>query len=278
MTPPDYLGIGAVNSRNRWWHLLLLEHPQVRFRAHEERALYFFQRFCTRAMTADDVTEYHGRFQRRRRVIDGEWTQRYLYDPWVAPLIARAAPEAKLLVMLPDPVERYRRKLSVPRPHVQDHEQGYWLDDIAARGRYASQLRHLFEHVARERVLVLQYERCRAEPAQQFARTLRFLGVREDWEPANGWQAPAPAPPQPRSARMRRTLGLARRRVLGRPLPEPPKRPPARGATEPDFPMSDLWPDIEGALRAELVPEADDLARLVEGIDLDLWPALQALR
>ena len=276
MTPPDYLGIGAVGSRNRWWHLLLLEHPQVRYRAPDERALYFFQRFCTREMTDADVAEYHGRFRRGRGEIDGEWTQRYLYDPWVAPLIARAAPEARLLMLLPDPVERYRRKLSVDRPHVEEHEEGYWLDEVAARGRYASQLRHLFEYVPRERVLVLQYEQCRAQPAQQFARTLRFLGLDEDWEPAGGWRSPSPAPPP--SASVRRTLGLARRRLLGRPLPEPPRRGPVRGATEPDSPMADLWPDIEGALRAELVPEADDLVELVEGIDLDLWPCLQALR
>lgn len=189
--PPDYVGMGAIGPRNRWWQSLLTAHPQVESRAPRKMGLGYFGRFCTRPMTSEDVDAYHEHFRRKRGRFDGEWTQRYLFDPWVAPLLARAAPDAKVLVMLPDPVERYRRKLAVPRPDVSDHDKGYWMDEVAARGHYATQLRHLWNYVDRSRVLVLQYERCVAAPREQFARTLDFLGL-DPWAPEAGWEPPEP--------------------------------------------------------------------------------------
>lgn len=263
--PPDYLGVGCVGSANRWWHRLLLEHPQIRKRERAELSLGFFQQFCLREMSAQDVAGYHAHFAPGPGEIDGEWTNRYVFDPWTAPLLDRAAPGARLLVLLPDPVERYRRKLAVERPGVEDEHAGYWVADTAARGRYASQLRHLLEHVDRERVLVLQYERCRRDPDTEYARTLRFLGVDDRFRPPRGWDPDAPPLPTTAVGRARRTAGLARRRALGGAGAEP----------EPELPS--LWPDLQAALREELGPEVEDLRALVPELDLELWPHYREL-
>jgi hypothetical protein len=158
-------------------------------------------------------------------------------DPWTPRLLARAAPDARVLVMLRDPVDRYRSGLA------QRHGVDGWRVQQAAaeaieRGRYASHLRELLCHFPREQVLVLQYERCRAEPLAQYARTLRHLGV-DDF-----------APDDPSRQR-------------GNSLAD--RKPP-------------LWPDIVDALRVALRDEVAALPGLTDGdVDLSLWPHFRDL-
>jgi hypothetical protein len=51
------------------------------------------------------------------------------------------------------------------------------------RGLYARQLERVFALFPRDQVLVLQYERCVLDPADQYRRTLEFLGVRDTSHP-----------------------------------------------------------------------------------------------
>ena len=71
------------------------------------RSLEFFATFCTRAMTDDDIAAYHEHFARVENKVVGEWTPDYIHQAWTPMLLQRAAPEAKLLVMLVNPVARY---------------------------------------------------------------------------------------------------------------------------------------------------------------------------
>jgi hypothetical protein len=239
--PPDYVGVGTVAAGSLWWHGLLLEHPQVEPRPEDRRAVHFFEGFCTRAMTEEDIARYHAQFPRREGRIAGEWTQRYAFDPWTALPLRRAAPAAKLLMLVSDPIERYRVKLASVRREGDEDE--YAMSDMAARGRYATQLRNLLAHFPREQVLVLQSERCTADPLPQYRRMLAFLGLDEDVVPP----------------------GLARRASLR-------GRIAARVRPRPAQERADLWPDLERALRADLEPEVRELAELVPDLDLSLWP------
>ena len=45
------------------------------------------------------------------------------------------------------------------------------------RGRYAAQLEWWLRHFRREQLLLLQYERCVADPQGQLTRTFEFLGL-----------------------------------------------------------------------------------------------------
>ena len=51
------------------------------------------------------------------------------------------------------------------------------IGDATWRGFYFQQLRHVFEFFPREQVLVLQFERCVADPVGEMERTWRFVGV-----------------------------------------------------------------------------------------------------
>src|SRR5215218_68049 len=152
--PPDFVGVGASGSGIAWWHSLLLAHPEIAPARGRRRALHFFDEFCARELTGGDVAAYCEQFPHRPGKLRGEWTGRYMADAWTPPLLRRAAPDAKLLMLLSDPIERYR----------------------AVFGAQLARLQRFFDPA---QILVLQYERCRRDPLGQYRRTLEFLGVRD---------------------------------------------------------------------------------------------------
>jgi hypothetical protein len=257
--PPDFVGVGAFRSATSGWFGLLLEHPDVEPPVGASTQEHFFDRFCTREMGEADVERYHARFPRRAGAICGEWRPRYWYDPWAPMLLARAAPDAKLLVLLGDPIERYRVSIAGEEPDPADP----YMADILGRARYATQLRRLLEHFDERQVLVQQHERCRIDPVGEYRRTLRFLGLGDDAVPRRlrTWREGA----DDRDLRFPTRLETAKRLSvrLARRVRDPE---PAR-----------LWPEIEAALHAELDPEVAELCELVPDLDLSLWPNFAAL-
>jgi len=172
--PPDFVGVGVQRAGTSWWYSMLEHHPEVQPRPRKE--LHFFDRFWGEELTDEKLAIYHGEFLRPAGKVCGEWTPRYLFDVWTPPLLRRAAPDAKLLIMLRDPVERFRSGVT----HAV--ERGWKVDetlvsDAVQRGFYHRQLTRLLEHFPRDQVLVLQYEQCRADTAALFGLTLQFLGL-----------------------------------------------------------------------------------------------------
>jgi Sulfotransferase family len=156
-----------------------------------------------------------------------------MHDFWTPPLLARAAPDAKLLVMLRDPVERFRSGVPHRLGRRPDHRLEAVTADAIERGKYATQLRRVLAYHDAAKLLVLQYEQCVADPAGQYRRTLAFLGADPDHVHEGFTQ-------------QRGTTQAAK------------KRP--------------LWDDLMAALHAVLDPEVTALAELAPGIDVSLWP------
>ena len=265
--PPDYIGVGAVGAGTAWWHRALLAHPEVAGRAGRGRGLNHFAQFCDRAMDAADVAAYHANFPRAAGKIRGEWSGRYMQDAWTPPLLRRVAPDAKLLVMLSDPIERYRA-IFADRDARTPADERIYTADVVERRQFGAQLRRLYRFFPPERVLVLQYERCRVEPEAQYRRTLEYLGLRDTaFVPrrlrgaGDGDDSGAPAFAGPLAAVMR----LPRLRRVRRPVQERVTGRPA-GAAAP------LWPDLEAALRTAFDPDVAGLPALVPELDLALWP------
>ena len=81
---------------------------------------------------------------------------------WIPALIRRAAPDAKVLVLLRDPVERYRSGLAL---QSQTRRASQASASAAFRlGCYATHLEQLYASFPREQVLVQLHERCVADP------------------------------------------------------------------------------------------------------------------
>ena len=105
--PPDFVIIGAQKSGTTWWQGLVEAHLQVVRPGGQRRELHYFDHFWDRWPSDEQFSRYEHYFPRPEGSLAGEKTPGYLYQPWVAPMLAHVAPEARLIVLMRDPVERY---------------------------------------------------------------------------------------------------------------------------------------------------------------------------
>ena len=234
--PPEYVGIGAQRCGTSWWYDAMRRHPAIE-RSPIGKEVHYFDRFWQGDEPENLAEEYASLFPRPPGQVTGEWTPRYLADFWTAPLLRRAAPEAKLLVMFRDPVARYRS--AVARLHRLAAQRGdrvllASVSDATWRGFYHQQLRHVLEFFPREQVLVLQFERCVEDPVGEMQRTWRFVGLE---------------PPEEVPGR------LLKHKQAGRSTPE-------------------LAPQVSEELAERYRDDAAQLAELCPEIDLSLWRSL----
>jgi hypothetical protein len=258
--PPDFIGVGATGAGSAWWMRVLTGHPEISGPQGRRRSVRYFERFAMTEMTQADVAAYHAHFPRAAGTIAGEWTGRYMLDGWTPPLLKRAAPDARLLVMLADPITRYRSAFAT-RLESFGPKQKFFTADIAERLCHASQLARLQRYFPADRILVLQHERCLRDPAAEYRRTLAFLGVRD--------QAAAPRKPAVPATSGKLSRRLAQLGVPGRAARRAAERAAGRPLGRDEAP---LWPDLERSLHTALDPEVERLAAMVPQLDLTLWP------
>ena len=195
MTLPNFLIIGAQKSGTTWFGEILHQHPDIFVAPHE---IHFFDKdYNFRKGLA--WYEAHFRNARRERAV-GEKTPDYFWpngrgtdghQPDVHRLLHRTLPDARLVVILRDPVER---AISAARHLVMDGWVSPFLslDDLLAGpaasiaeehgvidyGRYARHLDAYFELFRREQVLVCVYEEdVVQDPQQGLRKVCDFLGV-----------------------------------------------------------------------------------------------------
>ena len=142
------------------------------------KELHYFDRFWNGEVPTDFVERYHAYFPRPEGKRTGEWTPRYMHDHWTMGLLRHAAPDARILIMLRDPVDRFRSGFGREIWMAERDGREVNLDlvaDAVARGRYEGEVRRVLDSYPHERVLVLQFERCRDDPVAELRRTWEFL-------------------------------------------------------------------------------------------------------
>jgi hypothetical protein len=157
--------------------MLIAEHPDVHRVAGMPKELHYFDRGWEAPFSDEEVRRYAAYFPRPEGGIAGEWTPGYLIDFWTPDLIARAAPDARILILLRDPVERLRSALTHQAALSRAPLSHGDIQAAFQRGLYAPQLRRVLAAFPAERVFVGQYEACRADPSGQLAGTYAFLGL-----------------------------------------------------------------------------------------------------
>jgi Sulfotransferase domain len=180
--PPTYIGVGVQKAGTTWWSRAISLHPDVLKPVRKE--LQYFEHFWNVEVDEHFIIEYHKYFPRHDGKVTGEWSPRYMLDPWTAQRIHQASPDARILVMLRDPMKvlvsglrMAIRRLGSPHPRV--------LMEAIQRGRYAEQLGRFARYYDRNQILVLQFERCLQSPEAEYARTLEFIGLDSSFVPAD---------------------------------------------------------------------------------------------
>jgi hypothetical protein len=174
--PPDFIGVGVQRCGTTRWGKLIFSHPEI-VRTLARKELHYFDQFYA-GCGESEIAAYHAYFPTDGRKT-GEWTPFYMSAPWIPALLAASAPDARLLVLLRDPVERFRSGLELNAKVARRRSaplSRYAPLEAFSRGLYHVQLTNLLAYFDRSQMLVLQYERCSREPEAQLRRTYEFLG------------------------------------------------------------------------------------------------------
>ena len=190
---PDFVVLGTQKGGTSFFYRLLTEHPLVRGAAVKE--LHFFDK-----KFAEGVGWYRRCFSEGERVdgqrtITGEASPSYLFDPRVPERMALTVPEAKLIALLRNPVDRayshyqmeVRRGREARSFEVATEEEMTSIEggensvDVRyaylTRGLYAEQLERFSSFANRDRLLVVKSENLFTRRLEVLQRVSTFLGL-----------------------------------------------------------------------------------------------------
>ncbi|HJK95666.1 MAG TPA: sulfotransferase [Polyangiaceae bacterium LLY-WYZ-14_1] len=198
---PTFLILGAQKAGTTSLFRYLAQHPRVVEPIVKE--VHFFDASFHKGL--DWYLAHFPRDPADGRTITGEGSPYYLYHPHCADRIAETFPEARLLVLLRNPIDRAvshhgheRRQGGERRPmqqafdeerarvpgaeatlaaHPRRDSRAHRRESYLSRGIYAPQLERYLARFPREQLLVQRYDRFFAEPGPHFARVLEHLGL-----------------------------------------------------------------------------------------------------
>jgi hypothetical protein len=222
---PDFLIVGAQRSGTTYLHHLLAQHPGVHLPVRKE--LHYFDLVGIRYPQVD-LDEYARSFEGAAPgQVVGEATPSYLYFPWVPELLGRHLPEARLVIVLRDPVDRAyshywkairdgRESLTFERALAAEGRRlrGSHRDRVAFsyrdRGFYMRQIEQFRPHFPRERMLVLRAEDLYGRPLEVLREVCAFIGAPPEFEVGEHRTDLEHAPVPERLALYRRLVGVER--------------------------------------------------------------------
>jgi hypothetical protein len=222
---PTFLIIGAQKSATRWLRLNLGLHPEI-YTAPTE--IGFFDSHAHFAQGAAWYAEQFEGWEGEAHV--GEATPSYMmwkHHPWlVARRIRRFVPEAKLIAILRNPVDRaysgfvhHMRRGRIPHDAdiidyvrtLPPRSDGY---QIIAGGWYAASLRP-FVHAFGDDLLVLLHDEVQTDPVAAFWRATAHLGASGGFVPP-GLDEIRFGSTAPRTSTLRKEAGLGYRDLTAR--------------------------------------------------------------
>ena len=201
---PDFLVIGAPKAGTTALHAALSRHPGLYLPPIKEPKFFLTDGLPpTKGGPGDALTyrehvwrpaDYEALFAPAPPgTLRGESTPLYLYDRAALGRIRDTIPQARLIVIVRDPVERahsnwahlwsaglepvgdFVRACGEEERRIAAGWASFW--HYTGLGRYGEQLQDLFTLFPREQVLVLRYRRLVDEPAQTLDLICAFLGV-----------------------------------------------------------------------------------------------------
>ena len=206
---PGFVIVGTQRGGTTSLYKHLLQHPSVAPSLLGIKEMHFFDNQYSKGMAwyranfPSMVSLGCRSLRTGQRMVTGDASPYYMFHPHAPHRIAQHLPDAKLIVMLRDPVERayshYQWEVSLgfetlsfeealeqedarlageearmktdPEYQSTNHQHYAYL----SRGLYADQLATLMSLFRSEQLLVLQSEAFYSDPPGQFDRVLRFL-------------------------------------------------------------------------------------------------------
>jgi GR25 family glycosyltransferase involved in LPS biosynthesis len=195
---PDFLIIGAAKcgTTSLWSHLK--QHPNIemspnfiKVNGKNKLSGKEVRFFASRLWSEKGIEWYTSCFNDNGK-LQGEATPAYLVKPIAHRRMHKCVPNAKLIILLRDPV---KRALSAYN-HAVRVNKGFWDVDVTASfeenikrslankpllfietGKYIEHIEQLLTYYSREQILILISEEMRATPQQVYKQVFDFLGI-----------------------------------------------------------------------------------------------------
>lgn len=207
---PSFIILGAAKAGTTSLYHYLQQHPQVYLTPLKETNFFALQgqHLCF-AGPGDDgfvnrlsitcPNSYAAQFDGvRDEIAVGEASPLYLYHPLVAQRIRENVPEARLIAILRNPVDRAysaflhlvrdnrepHRDFQTALEHEQERIEANWehIWHYVAMGRYFEQVKRYFDLFPREQIQISLYRDLRSDLRSYLKETTRFIGADDSFE------------------------------------------------------------------------------------------------
>lgn len=289
---PNFFIVGAYKSGTTALHSYLASHPDI-FMCPVKEPKYFgrdLRLVRLKRMTEEQyLALFSGAGEQR---IVGEASPNYLQSKTAPEEISRFAPDARIVIMLRDPVEfmysLHAQTVYFGDENIQEFEQALAAEPERRNGRsvprttgdverllyrecarFTDKVERYFDRFGRDRVKVILYDDFARDTKAAYDDVLQFLGVAPYLPPSFEVIHASKRPRMPALRRLIRSLeGMDSLRAL-RPLAGAVRAIESRVNTIP-FKRPPMNPELEAGLRAEFAPEVERLGRLLNR-DLSAW-------
>jgi len=205
---PNFFIVGTQRSgtTSLWAHLR--KHPQV-FLPEVKEPGYFAsslgpvpprqaKRFSHGDLCPDDLIRYQSLYKGAlQRVAIGDASAYYLWEADAAAKIRKVSPDARIIIMLRDPVDRayshyllstmqgdeHRPFLRALREDYAHKQKGWWTSQLYVdQGLYYSQVRRYLETFGKEQVAIFLFDDLKRNPVELFTKVALHLGIEPQFQ------------------------------------------------------------------------------------------------
>lgn len=212
---PDFLIIGAAKCGTTSLYNYLIQHPQILPSSKKE--VHYFDYYYHKGLiwyrshfATQSEVEKRKEFK-EQRIITGESTPYYFAHPLSPERAHQLLPNAKLLCMLRNPVDRaissyynqvrlgiekiktFEEAIDKEQERIKGHEERLRNDPTFSsyehkyfaylrRSEYGYQIENWLKYFPREQILVIKSEDFYANPQPHFKKAIEFLNLKA-WEP-----------------------------------------------------------------------------------------------
>ncbi|WP_310962201.1 sulfotransferase family protein [Nocardioides terrisoli] len=274
---PNFFVIGAAKAATTTLHGLVGRHPDVAMATGKE--LLFFQ--------DPDRASWRGHYRAMfdpTALVRGESSTAYTRAPFVpdvAANIAESVPEARLVYLVRDPIDRAVSSYVEERMHSNDlrgFDEAFADVDPAhnpyvAGSCYAHQLAAYLEHFSRDQMLVLDMAELATRPEQTLRRVWAFAGVDPDVEVVGLDERLNTREEKREYSAAGTTLRRSPLVRLLYALPDGPRErllAPVRRRLSQPIPRPEVLPELRARLEAVFAPDVAELRRISD-LELAGW-------
>jgi hypothetical protein len=199
MRKPDFYIVGQTRSGTNSLQFQLEQHPEI-FMSNKIKTMFGFKK------QVNSEKEYFEQFSNIKEKIIGERNTDYLLCPSSASKIKNSNPNAKIIIILRNPIDvmyslhstaisrgidedilDFEQALHVEEKRIQEEKKNpgkynpfIFYKDV---GKYSKQITRYLELFEREKILILKFEEFIKKPLKNFEKMCKFLEIGPDFKP-----------------------------------------------------------------------------------------------